>query len=61
MYAARKAVNLFIGMFIAIVNKISPCFVQYQTLWYCCCSLSASYLVQLEIQKIVFFRDRHWA
>ena len=32
MHPACKAVKLLIGiMFIAIVNKISPCFVQYRT------------------------------
>jgi len=39
-YAARERYNnaecLFIGIFIAIFNKIPPCSVQYQTLCYCC-------------------------
>ena len=66
-YAARECYDrlipkcMFIGIFnffIAIVKKISPSFVQYQTLCCCCyyhCIVSKTNTV--EIQKMFSFRD----
>jgi len=51
-YAAREACLLVCSIFIALfITFLSPCFVQYQTLWYYC-------YYSGDAEKKNFFRDR---